>query len=76
MFERVAAVMHESSPWMLEEEEGLSGDLTGCSLGRRSDRCSRATKSGGVVEEKRLAMRGSSSTTTTKHFIPKQVGVG
>jgi hypothetical protein len=27
-FERAAAIMHECSPWMLEEKEGLSMDLT------------------------------------------------
>jgi hypothetical protein len=34
-FECVAVVMHESSPWMLREEEGLPGYLTGRSSGRR-----------------------------------------
>jgi hypothetical protein len=43
----VAVVMHESSLWMLDKEEGLSGDLTGCSSGRRSDGCSGAARSGG-----------------------------
>jgi hypothetical protein len=32
---------------MLGEEEGLSGDLTGCSSGWRSDGCGRAVRSGG-----------------------------
>jgi hypothetical protein len=39
-------VMHGSSPWMLEEEEGLSEDLTGHSSGRWSDGCGRAVRSG------------------------------
>jgi hypothetical protein len=34
-FERAVAVMHRSSPGILGEEEGLSGDLTGHSSGRR-----------------------------------------
>jgi hypothetical protein len=46
-FESVAVVMHGSSLWMLDKEEGLSGDLTGCSSGRRSDGCSGAARSGG-----------------------------
>jgi hypothetical protein len=33
-FERVAAVIHGSSPWMLGMEEWLSGDLTGHSSRR------------------------------------------
>jgi hypothetical protein len=32
-FERAMEVMHGSSSWMLVEEEGLSGDLTGRSSG-------------------------------------------
>jgi hypothetical protein len=32
-------VMHRSSLWMLGEEEGLSGDLTSRSLGRRTRSC-------------------------------------
>jgi hypothetical protein len=39
-------VMHTSSSWMLGAEEGLSGDLTGHSSRRQSDRCGRATRSG------------------------------
>jgi hypothetical protein len=35
------------STWVLEEEEGLSGDLTGHSLGRWSNGCGRAVRSGG-----------------------------
>jgi hypothetical protein len=31
---------------MLGEEEGLSGDLIGCSSGRRSDRCGQVARSG------------------------------
>jgi hypothetical protein len=46
MFEHVVVVMHGSSPWVLEEEEGLSGDLTSHSLERQSDRCSQAVRSG------------------------------
>jgi hypothetical protein len=46
-FERALAVMHESSPWMLGEEEGLSRDLTGRSSGRRSDGCGWEARSGG-----------------------------
>jgi hypothetical protein len=46
-FESVAVVMHGSSLWMLDEEEGLFGDLTSCSSGRRSDGCSGAARSGG-----------------------------
>jgi hypothetical protein len=42
----VVAVMHMNSPWMLGEEEGLFGDLTGRSSGRRSDGCDRAMMSG------------------------------
>jgi hypothetical protein len=45
-FECVVSMMHESSPWMLGEEEGLSGDLTGCSPGRQSNGCCQATRSG------------------------------
>jgi hypothetical protein len=41
--EYVAAVMHDSSPWMLEEEEELSGR----SSGQRSDICGWAARSGG-----------------------------
>jgi hypothetical protein len=32
---------------MLGEEEGLSGDLTSCSLGQRSDGCGQTVRSGG-----------------------------
>jgi hypothetical protein len=39
--------MHDSSPWMLGEEDGLSRDLTDCNSGRRSDGCGRAMRSGG-----------------------------
>jgi hypothetical protein len=39
--------MHRNSPWMLGEEEGLSGDLTSRSSGWRSDECGHATRSGG-----------------------------
>jgi hypothetical protein len=39
--------MHMSSPWMLGEEDGLSGDLTDRSSGRRSDECGQAARSGG-----------------------------
>jgi hypothetical protein len=45
-FERAVAVMHESSMWMLGEEEGLSGDLVGHSSGRWSDGCGLAVRSG------------------------------
>jgi hypothetical protein len=38
--------MHGNSPWMLGEEEGLSGDLTSRSSGWRSDECGHATRSG------------------------------
>jgi hypothetical protein len=41
--EHVAAVMHDSSPWMLEEEEELSGR----SSGQQSDICGWAARSGG-----------------------------
>jgi hypothetical protein len=40
-------VMHRNLLWMLGEEERLSGDLTSCSSGRRSDGCGRAARSGG-----------------------------
>jgi hypothetical protein len=38
-FKHAVAVMHRSSLWMLGEEEGLSGDLTSRSLGRRTRSC-------------------------------------
>jgi hypothetical protein len=38
-FKCAMVVMHGSSLWMLEEEEGLSGDLIDRSSGRRSDIC-------------------------------------
>jgi hypothetical protein len=38
-FERSVVVKHRSSPWILGEEEGLFGDLTGRSSGRWSDEC-------------------------------------
>jgi hypothetical protein len=38
--------MNGSSLWMLGEEEGLSRDLIGRSLGWRSDRCDWAVRSG------------------------------
>jgi hypothetical protein len=46
-FERTVTMMHESSPWMLGEEEGLSENLTNYSSGRRSDECGRVARSGG-----------------------------
>jgi hypothetical protein len=39
-------MVHESPPWMLREEERLSEDLISRSLGRRSDGCGRAVRSG------------------------------
>jgi hypothetical protein len=35
-FERTVAMTRVGSLWMLREEEGLSGDLTGRSLGRHA----------------------------------------
>jgi hypothetical protein len=42
----VVAVIYGSLPWMLGEEEGLSGNLTSRSSGRQSDGCDRAARSG------------------------------
>jgi hypothetical protein len=39
-------MIHRSSLWILEEEEELSGDLTDCSSGRRSDGYGRVAMSG------------------------------
>jgi hypothetical protein len=46
-FERTVTMMHESSPWMLGEEEGLSENLTNYSSGWRSDECGQVVRSGG-----------------------------
>jgi hypothetical protein len=40
-------VKHVSSLRMVEEEEGLSGDLTGRSSGWQSDGCNQMARSGG-----------------------------
>jgi hypothetical protein len=45
-FEHAVDVMHGSSPWMLGEENGFSGDLTGRSSRQQSDGCARAVRSG------------------------------
>jgi hypothetical protein len=42
----VIALMHKSSPLILVEEVGLSGDLTGRSSGQRGG-CDRMMRSGG-----------------------------
>jgi hypothetical protein len=44
--ERAVVVMHGSLPWMLGEKKGLFRDLTGRSLGRWSDGCGLAMRSG------------------------------
>jgi hypothetical protein len=46
-FERAVAVMHGSSPWMLGEEDGHSGDLTSRCTGWQSNGCGRTARSGG-----------------------------
>jgi hypothetical protein len=45
-FECTMAAIHNNSPWMLREEEWLSGDLVGCSSWQQSNGCGQVARGG------------------------------